>query len=401
MEKKMEKNYLNHAKDMELFRMFEHSPGVIFWEPRGLKLYENLKRYIRAKHMKYGYQEVKSPAIVGLSLFKQSGHLDKFNENMFLVNQENKLNQELELNQYALKPMSCPSHIALFNSKPRNDKHMPMRYFEFGEVFRNEPSGSLQSLFRLRAFCQDDSHIFVSEEKMIGEISNYLKMANEVYHQMGFQDIEYHISLRPENKIGDEALWDKAEGYLKQACQEHNLAYHIIEGGGAFYGPKIELHIKDKLGRSWQLGVIQLDYVLPKQFNLKYIKNSESFEPVILHHAVLGSLERFIGILLDSYGKDLPDFLQSELVAILPIKEKHNDYAQKLYNKLDKSYNNVLIDMEEDSLSNRIKKYKSLGISNILVIGDKEIESNQFNLNNQIISYEEIENRLNLKKYYA
>lgn len=350
--------YMDVANKLNLIFLGE-SAGVVYWKPNGLKLYENLKSFIREHHQKRGYLEVKSPSLVSNELFIRSGHNEKYKENMFFIE---------GMNNYSLRPMSCPNHILLYSSEKRSYKELPLSLFEFGDVFRNEPSGSLQVLFRQRQFCQDDSHIFVSQDKLIESIINYLKMAKEVYKELGFEDVQYAISLRPEKRFGSDNLWDMAENSLKEACIKEGIEFDELIGEGAFYGPKIELKVKDKLDRLWQLGTLQLDYVLPERFDLNYINSKDEMErPVILHHAVLGSLERMIGILLESFGVHLPSFLHPYPEVIMAVSEKSLEYAKILSNE-----NNVLLDNSDEPLAKKIRFWKEKGVPKIYVVGEKE-----------------------------
>lgn len=348
------------AQDLNLL-VLGNSAGVVYWKPAGLKLYENLKSFIRKHHEKRGYLEVRSPSIVNEDLFKQSGHLEKYQHNMFSLNGGDE-------NNYVLRPMSCPNHIVIYQSELRSYKNLPLPIFEFGEVFRNEPSGSLQVLFRQRQFCQDDSHVFVDKNNLSKSISNYLLMAQEVYKELGFEDVKYDISLRPEQRFGSDEDWDAAEESLREACRMHGIIFKELPGEGAFYGPKIELKVKDKLGRSWQLGTLQLDYVLPKRFDLNYIdENGKKESPIILHHAVLGSLERMIGILLESFGVNLPSFLHPYPSKVVPISEKSLDYANLLAQKINSS-----IDSSDEPLGKKLAFWRNKGVIDIYVVGEKE-----------------------------
>lgn len=360
-----EKRYMSVAQEMNLF-MLSDSAGVVYWKPDGLKLYENLKSFIRSYHEDNNYLEVKSPSIVLSQLFEQSGHMQKYKDNMFFLNSED------GQSGYALRPMSCPNHILLYQCEKRSYKDLPLPFFEFGEVYRNESSGSLQVLFRQRQFCQDDSHVFVDEDNLISSLSSYIKMSREVYKKLGFEKVKYAIALRPQQRFGEDSLWDKAEQSLMQACEENGIAYELLPGEGAFYGPKLEMQVQDKLGRSWQLGVIQLDYVLPERFNLHYIdKNNEQKRPIILHHAVLGSLERMIGILLECFGKDLPEFLKPIKGVVIAVSEKSRDYSYKVYEQFDKKH--FVLDNSNESLSKKIKFWKSRGVKQLIVVGEKEM----------------------------
>jgi len=358
-----EKRYMKVAKEMNLFMLAE-SAGVVYWKPEGLKLYENLKSFIRKHHEDAGYLEVKSPSIVVPSLFEQSGHMDKYKDNMFFLNSS-------EASNYALRPMSCPNHILIYQSEKRSYRELPLPIFEFGEVFRNEASGALQVLFRQRQFCQDDSHVFVNEENLISSVNQYIQMSQKAYEELGFKKIKYAIALRPEKRFGDDILWDKAEEALREACRMNNLDFVENENDGAFYGPKLELQVEDKLGRSWQLGVIQLDYVLPERFGLEYIDaDNKPKRPIILHHAVLGSLERMIGILLESFGKDIPDFLHPMKSVVIPVSEKSMEYAKVVFSHMDKKSSKL--DQSADSLGKKIRYWKERGVPEIIVVGEAE-----------------------------
>lgn len=359
----MEERYMEVANQMNLLALGE-SAGVVYWKPAGLKLYENLKSFIRNHHEKRGYLEVKSPSIVVANVFEKSGHSDKYASNMFFVNS----NSDEESN-YALRPMSCPNHILIYASEGRSYRQLPLPLFEFGEVFRNEPSGSLQVLFRQRQFCQDDSHVFVNEASLVESISKYLMMSKEVYEELGFESVKYAISLRPEKRFGSDEVWDKAENALRDACRAHSLEFEELPGEGAFYGPKIELKVQDKLGRYWQLGTLQLDYVLPKRFGIEYVdENSNRVEPILLHHAVLGSLERMIGILLESFGKNLPQFLHPYQSVIVAVSEKSKDYASVIQSEIKGS----ILDNSDEPLGKKLANWRAKGIPNIYVVGEKE-----------------------------
>lgn len=358
--------YLDIIRKMDLLSQGP-SAGSILWKPKGAALYENLREFILKEHRNAGYSQVKSPNLVDASLFDRSGHSQKYKENMFYIE------------DMALRPMSCPNHIAIYESNHFSFRDLPVKYFEFGEVFRNESSGSLQMLFRQRQFCQDDSHVFAKESDIQDLVVNYLKMSANVYKHLGFQKVEYMISLRPENRFGSDELWDKAEKSLSSACDSLGLEYGFELGGGAFYGPKIELKVQDKLGRYWQLGVIQLDYVLPERFSLKYdSEQGKQEQPVILHHAVLGSLERMIGILLEVFGGDIPEFLHPVKAIVLPVAEKAYSYADQFKNKLQEihgyKFGECLVNNDNLPLSKRIALASSQLIPNIYVVGNNEAQ---------------------------
>lgn len=359
--------YMDAAHQLNLIAQ-GNSAGVVYWKPAGLSLYEKLKNFIRQHHEKRGYMEVKSPSMVVAEVFEQSGHMEKYRENMFFIQSEK------DDKPYAMRPMSCPNHILIYQSEHHSYRQLPYRLFEFGEVFRNESSGSLQQLFRQRQFCQDDGHVFVSEENLLPAIINYLQMSQEVYAQLGFEKVHFAISLRPEFRFGEDSLWDKAEASLKQACDAQNLSYELLPGEGAFYGPKIELQVQDKLGRFWQLGTLQLDYVLPERFALGYIdEKGQSVRPILLHHAVLGSLERMIGILLESYGVHLPEFLHPYAQVIVAVSEKSHDYAHVLAGLL-KAQGKVIVDDSNEPLGKKLENWRNRGVPAIYVVGEKEAQ---------------------------
>lgn len=366
-------NYLQAAKALNLIHL-GNSAGVVYWKPAGLRLYEKLRSFIRAVHHDNGYQEVRTPSLVQLNVFEQSGHLAKYKDYMFCANQDSS-SAELNLNQYGLRPMSCPNHIELWSSERRSYRELPVRFFEFGEVFRNEPDGSLQVLFRQRQFCQDDSHVFVRNDQLLDEVAHYLDVSRKVYEQLGFESVSVAISLRPSMRFGDDSLWDLAEESLRQACRAKGIEFEEEPGGGAFYGPKIELKVKDKRGRSWQLGVIQLDYVLPKRFGLEYVASDDSRgEPVLLHHAILGSLERMVGILLEVHGVNLPEQLHPYPCAVVAVSEKSQDYARQLGLHLRQKGQEVLVDEQQDSLGAKLRGWRQKGCPQILVVGEAEAQ---------------------------
>ena len=367
----MEHRYLEAARRMNLFCLGE-AAGVVYWQPAGLLVYEKLRAFIRAVHRKYGYAEVKSPSIANVGLFERSGHLAKYRENMFFLNQKS---EEAEGHAYALRPMSCPNHIVLYQAELRSYRDLPVSFFEFGEVFRNESAGSLQALMRSRQFCQDDSHVFCSPQKLEHSLSRYLRMAAEVYKKLGFEGLNVAISLRPQERFGSDADWDAAEENLREACRQNNLEWQELPGEGAFYGPKIELQVQDALGRKWQLGTLQLDYVLPGRFGLKFINEAgEAEQPVLIHHAVLGSLERMIGILLELFGSELPMFLQPHEAVVLPVSEKVSEYARDCHEQINGRWPDALLDKSSEPLGARIRRWKLRGVPHILVVGEKEAE---------------------------
>ncbi len=331
--------------------------GVVLWKPNGFHIYHALQSYIRDIMVNSSYQQVKSPSVIRYDLLEQSGHADKYHDYLFNIDE-----------LHVLRPMSCPNHIQLYQSEKRSYRDLPVKYFEFGEVFRNEASGALLHLKRQRQFCQDDGHVFARRDQQLDIIKDYIAIAQNVYAKLGFHNIRYGIALRPEQRYGDDQLWDEAENVLRQACIDHNLPFIEEHGGGAFYGPKLELQVQDAQGRWWQMGVIQLDYVLPERFGLEYVNAENHLErPVLLHHAVLGSLERMIGVLLDVYDAKLPAWLHPIPQVIIPVSDRHLEYA-RMYQK-DKG--GVIRD--NGTLNNRVRQARMEGVPSIVVIGDKEI----------------------------
>lgn len=365
----MSHNYMEAAQRLDLFHTEEHSPGMAWWHPNGQRLLQALRKMIRSVHERAGYEEVKTPNLTGAALFEQSGHLAKFRSNMFLIP------GEAGERDYAIRPMSCPNHIAVFANRRRSYAELPMRLFEFGEVVRNEPSGALQALFRMRGFCQDDSHVFSMESQVVDVVANYIEMSRELYSALGFHEIRYQISLRPNQRFGDDALWDRAEDMLRDACRQNGLEWTEEDGGGAFYGPKLEMHLKDDLGRSWQMGVIQLDYVLPIQFNLEYTTADNLPErPVILHHAVLGSLERFVGILLEQYGTELPGLLRPVQVCLASVSANEDGAVSRLAGLLKREGIRVKAYTGDARLGDKVKAAELAHAEFIAVIGAREMD---------------------------
>lgn len=369
-----EERYIDVARRMQLIHQGP-AAGVVYWQPAGLSLYERLRSYIRGVHRAHGYREVKTPGLVGLELFERSGHLGKYRDNMFLVNQSNDAHSQPELSSYGLRPMSCPNHIELYSSSRRSYRELPLALFEFGEVFRNEPSGSLQLLFRQRQFCQDDSHVFAAQSQVAEVASRYLVMAQKVFADLGFEAVEYALSLRPAERFGSDAQWGLAEESLREAFRHAGVSWKEQPGEGAFYGPKVELGVRDKLGRLWQMGTLQLDYVLPERFDLAFQASGGEFErPVLLHHAVLGSLERMIGILLEVHGEKLPAFLHPYPAVVVAVSEKSEEYARQVHQVIQAREPEAVLDASQDTLGAKLKHWRSLGVASIFVVGEQEAQ---------------------------
>lgn len=370
----MKHEYMQAAQELELFHTEEHSPGFVWWHPNGQAVLQALRRLLREAHGDFGYQEVKTPNMSGAELFERSGHLAKFSKNMFQVSGGEGVS-------LVVRPMSCPNHIAVFDRHNRSHAELPLKLFEFGDVARNEPSGSLQALFRMRGFTQDDSHVFAKHDQIQDVVGDFLAMSKIVYTQLGFTDVRYQISLRPEQRFGTDELWDKAEQELRSACSSQGLTWDEEVGGGAFYGPKLEMHLTDQMGRSWQMGVIQLDFVLPARFDLEYLSDKNKMEcPVILHHAVLGSLERFVGVLLEQYGTELPAIVRPLQVALLAVTPGQEDAVRKLSKVFSRLGIRSKVFAKEGRLGDKIKSALVAKPVWIAVIGAKEAATGKVNV---------------------
>lgn len=379
------------ARIMDLFHFEEHSPGMIFWHPKGLRLFRIIENFMRQVYEAYGFEEVRSPQVLNRKLWEKSGHWNKFGSNMFVVGSldrgqsADEVAEEAEsglLNpNYALKPMSCPAHIAIYNAHKRSYREMPMRLMEFGMVHRNEPSGTLSGCMRLRQFVQDDAHIFCREADMMNEIRNFLNMVREVYAAFGYENFVLRISLRPEQRLGSDALWDKAESALMEACRALGYAYELLPGEGAFYGPKIEVSLKDHLGRSWQCGTFQVDFNLPQIFELSFVNSDGELErPVMLHQAVLGSLERWVGILLENHGGALPLWLSPVQIAVASISDKSVDWAEAVFAQLRRMGVRAELHGSDRTISKRIRELSAQKIPLIAIVGEREAVNNTVNL---------------------
>ena len=350
---------------LDLFHQQQEGPGMVFWHPRGVALWRVIEDHIRERMRQAGYREVRTPQILARPLWEQSGHWEKFGQDMFAL--------EAEGRPLAIKPMSCPCHIQIFNKRVRSFRDLPMRYFEFGAVHRSEPSGALHGLFRTRAFVQDDAHVFCREDQVEAEVRRFCEIQTALYADFGFDAVEVRFSTRPEVRAGADAVWDRAERSLEAAARAAGLDPIVQPGEGAFYGPKLEFHLKDRLGRSWQCGTVQLDFVLPERLDAAYHDETNgASRPVILHHAVLGSLERFIGILLEHYDGNLPPWLAPEQVLVASINKEAAPYALKVEQALLDVGLRVALDDGADTLPRKIVDARERGIPLIAVIGKRE-----------------------------
>ena len=365
LEEAEKRDHRRLGKELDLFHFQEEAPGLIFWHARGWALWQQVEQYMRRVSQDNDYQEVKAPQLLDRSLWEKSGHWSKYKENMFTTESENRY--------YALKPMNCPGHIQIFNSAVRSSRDLPVRYGEFGACHRNEPSGSLHGLMRVRGFTQDDGHIFCTEDQILSECTAYTKLVQKVYADYGFTDISYKIATRPEKRIGDDATWDKAEKALMDALDASGIKYDILPGEGAFYGPKIEYHLRDSLGRGWQCGTIQVDFQMPARLGAEYVTESNGrATPVMLPRAIVGSLERFIGMLLEHYAGQLPPWLAPVQVAVANITDDQADYAKEVVSMLKKAGLRAEADLRNGKITYKIRELSLQKLPYILVVGAKE-----------------------------
>lgn len=365
LEEAEKRDHRKLGRELDLFHFQEEAPGLVFWHSRGWALWQQVENYMRSIYQQNGYQEVKAPQLLDRSLWERSGHWSKYKDNMFTTESENRY--------YALKPMNCPGHIQLFNSAVHSYRDLPLRYGEFGACHRNEPSGSLHGLMRVRGFTQDDGHIFCTEDQILSECTNYTKLVQEVYKNFGFTDVSYKVATRPEKRIGDDATWDKAEKALMTALDQAGIAYDLLPGEGAFYGPKIEYHLRDSLGRGWQCGTIQVDFQMPGRLGAEYVAEDNSRKtPVMLHRAIIGSMERFIGMLIEHYAGAMPPWLAPVQAGIANITDDQADYAQEIVKKLREAGLRGDADLRNGKITYKIRELSLQKLPYILVVGAKE-----------------------------
>lgn len=365
LEEAEKRDHRRLGKELDLFHFQEEAPGLVFWHARGWALWLQVEQYMRKVYQDNGYMEVKAPQLLDRTLWEKSGHWSKYKENMFTTESENRY--------YALKPMNCPGHIQIFNSAVRSYRDLPIRYGEFGACHRNEPSGSLHGLMRVRGFTQDDGHIFCTEDQILSECTEYTKLVQKVYDHFGFHDISYKVATRPEKRIGDDATWDKAEKALMDALDSAGIKYEILPGEGAFYGPKIEYHLRDSLGRGWQCGTMQVDFQMPGRLGAEYVTESNGrATPVMLHRAIVGSLERFIGMLIEHYAGQLPPWLAPVQVGVANITDDQADYAQEVVAMLKKAGLRSEADLRNGKITYKIRELSLQKLPYILVVGAKE-----------------------------
>ncbi|MEX0943534.1 MAG: threonine--tRNA ligase [Pseudomonadales bacterium] len=370
LEEAEKRDHRKLGKKFDLFHTQEEAPGMVFWHPNGWSIYQVIEQYVRRFQQDHGYQEIRTPQMVDFSLWEKSGHADKFGEDMFAVNSENRL--------YALKPMNCPCHVQVFNQGLKSYRELPIRLAEFGSCHRNEPSGTLQGLMRVRQFTQDDAHIFCTEEQIQEEVIKFINELTHVYHDFGFDEIITKLSTRPEKRVGLDADWDRAEKALADAMEAKGLAVEIQPGEGAFYGPKIEFSLKDCLGRVWQCGTMQVDFSMPGRLDAQYVAEDGSRQtPVMLHRAMLGSFERFIGILIEEFAGDLPPWLAPVQAVVLNITDSQAGYCEEVTNTLKNKGFRVESDLRNEKIGFKVREHTIQRVPYLLVIGDREVESGQ------------------------
>jgi threonyl-tRNA synthetase len=369
LEEAEKRDHRKLGRQLDLFHFQDEAPGLIFWHPKGWTVWQQVEQYMRRVYQETGYQEVKAPQILDRALWQKTGHWDNYRENMFVTESENR--------DYALKPMNCPGHVQIFNSGIRSYRDLPLRYGEFGQCHRNEPSGALHGIMRVRGFTQDDGHVFCTEDQIGDEVTAFHPQAMKVYADFGFKDITIKIALRPENRIGSDEVWDKAEDALRSALRVCGVTWEELPGEGAFYGPKIEYHMKDSLGRPWQVGTMQVDFFMPVRLGAEYVAADNTRKvPVMLHRAIVGSLERFIGILIEDYAGALPLWLAPVQVAILNISDAQADYAQNVAQNLKKQGFRVHADLRNEKITYKIREHSVQKLPYIVVVGDKERDAN-------------------------
>ncbi|MDO9237471.1 MAG: threonine--tRNA ligase [Aquabacterium sp.] len=365
LEEAEKRDHRKLGRELDLFHIDDHAPGVVFWHPKGWTVWQAVEQYMRQVYRDNGYQEVKGPQIIDKTLWEKTGHWDKYRDAMFTT--------ESEKRDYALKPMNCPGHILIFNQGIKSYRDLPLRYGEFGQCHRNEPSGGLHGIMRVRGFTQDDGHVFCTEDQILQECVDFTALLQAVYKDFGFTDIIYKVATRPEARIGSDEVWDKSEQALMASLRATNSEFTIAVGDGAFYGPKIEYTLKDALGRHWQCGTIQVDFSMPQRLNAEYVADtSERKHPVMLHRAILGSLERFIGILIEQHAGALPVWLNPVQVVVLNITDAQADYAQEITKSLQKQGLRVQLDLRNEKITYKIREHSLQKVPYFIVVGDKE-----------------------------
>jgi len=368
LEEAEKRDHRRLGTQLDLFHMQEEAPGLVFWHPKGWTLWQQVEQYMRRVYRENGYQEVRGPQVLDVSLWKRTGHWDNFKENMFFTSSENR--------DYAIKPMNCPGHILIFNKGIRSYRDLPLRYGEFGSCHRNEPSGALHGLMRVRGFVQDDGHIFCTEDQILGECVAFTALLQKVYRDFGFTDVIYKVATRPAKRIGSDEAWDRAELALKRSLEKSELKYSVSPGEGAFYGPKIEYSLKDGIGRVWQCGTMQVDFSMPGLLDAEYVgEDNARHVPVMLHRAIVGSMERFLGILIESYAGAFPLWLAPEQVVVMNITERQAEYAERVKEALMEQGFRAFSDLRNEKISYKIREHSLQKLPYQLVVGDKETQA--------------------------
>ena len=376
LEEAEKRDHRKLAKTLDLFHSQEEAPGMVFWHEKGWIIYQQVEQYIREKLRVNGYGEVRTPQVVDRSLWEKSGHWEKFGDMIFTTHSENR--------DYAIKPMNCPCHVQIYNQGLKSYRDLPIRLAEFGSCHRNEPSGTLHGLMRVRNFVQDDAHIFCTEGQIQDEVSTFIDMLFDVYKDFGFEEVIIKLSTRPANRVGDDSVWDKAENALELALNTKGLKWDLQPGEGAFYGPKIEFSLKDCIGRVWQCGTIQVDFSMPGRLDATYIAEDGSRQvPVMLHRAILGSLERFIGILIEQHAGTFPLWLSPVQVVVLNITDRHAEYASQIMLDLEKQGIRVKIDLRNEKIGFKIREHSMQRVPYLVIIGDKELEQQSITVRTQ------------------
>ena len=365
LEEAEKRDHRKLGKALDLFHMQEEAPGLVFWHAKGWSIWQEVEQYMRRVYRENGYQEVKAPQILDSSLWEKTGHWGHYKENMFTTESENR--------SYALKPMNCPGHIQIYNHGLHSYKDLPLRFGEFGQCHRNETSGSLHGIMRVRGFTQDDGHIFCTPEQIQSEVAAFNALTRKVYTDFGFTEVAIKLALRPNDRIGSDETWDKAENAMREAIRASGVTWEELPGEGAFYGPKIEYHLKDSIGRSWQCGTMQVDYFMPERLGATYIdENDQRQTPVMLHRAIVGSLERFIGILIENHAGAMPTWLSPVQVVIANISQSQAEYVAQVAQELEKQGLRVQIDLRNEKITYKIREHSLQKVPYILVVGDKE-----------------------------
>jgi threonyl-tRNA synthetase len=368
LEEAEKRDHRRIARKLDLFHTQEEAPGMVFWHPPGWTIYQVIEQYMRAQQLAHGYQEIRTPQLVDMSLWEKSGHADKFGDDMFML--------RVEEREYAVKPMNCPCHVQVFNQGLRSYRDLPLRLAEFGSCHRNEPSGSLHGIMRVRGFTQDDAHIFCTEEQIQGEVSDFIDFLHAVYADFGFDEVIYRLSTRPPQRVGSDMDWDRAEQALAQALDAQGLDWEELPGEGAFYGPKIEFSLKDCIGRVWQLGTVQVDFSMPGRLDAQYVaEDGERRVPVMLHRAILGSFERFIGILIEHFEGAFPAWLAPTQAVLMNITDNQHDFVKNVQESLQNNGFRVSADLRNEKIGFKIREHTIQRVPFLLVVGDKEVES--------------------------